>query len=123
MIRRPPISTRTDTLFPYTTRVRAAPRRLAAQPRVGRLQRGQRLRVAAVVLADFAQRVAHRDTVGFADVGAAVVERELLAILFRQRPRPDACQPAPGTAAGGVVPHPMAGIGRASCRDSVCPYV
>src|SRR3546814_3091554 len=31
MIRRPPISTRTDTLFPYTTLFRSLQRRLAAQ--------------------------------------------------------------------------------------------
>src|SRR3546814_2274845 len=32
MIRRPPIYTRTDTLFPYTTLFRSPPRRLRAQP-------------------------------------------------------------------------------------------
>src|SRR3546814_7803040 len=32
MIRRPPISTRTDTLFPYTTLVRAPVRRRAPSP-------------------------------------------------------------------------------------------
>src|SRR3546814_4889009 len=56
MIRRPPRSTRTDTLFPYTTLFRS----------------------------------------------------ELLAILFRQRPRPDVGQPAPGIAAGRVVPQRLA---------------
>src|SRR3546814_9326072 len=30
MLRRPPRSTRTDTLFPYTTRVRSLPHQLAA---------------------------------------------------------------------------------------------
>src|SRR3546814_7243406 len=32
MIRRPPRSTRTDTLFPYTTLFRSRPRRIAVRP-------------------------------------------------------------------------------------------
>src|SRR3546814_20450668 len=40
MIRRPPISTRTDTLFPYTTRFRSQ-----VYPRVAQLTQGRRLRL------------------------------------------------------------------------------
>src|SRR3546814_7326730 len=39
MIRRPPRSTRTDTLFPYTTLFRSPPRRGLARHRPGRLAR------------------------------------------------------------------------------------
>src|SRR3546814_2312582 len=41
MIRRPPRSTRTDTLFPYTTLFRSPPRRNLSQ---GRIRRDGRLR-------------------------------------------------------------------------------
>src|SRR3546814_2350645 len=39
MIRRPPRSTRTDTLFPYTTLFRSGSDRRRAQPRKGRAER------------------------------------------------------------------------------------
>src|SRR3546814_9502560 len=41
MIRRPPISTRTDTLFPYTTLFRSAADVHPAQPRLQALPRGR----------------------------------------------------------------------------------
>src|SRR3546814_9458195 len=51
MIRRPPSSTRTDTLFPYTTLFRSlarqAARQLAPQPGAGRNHRIVRARLAA----------------------------------------------------------------------------
>src|SRR3546814_2601657 len=40
MIRRPPRSTRTDTLFPYTTLFRSSPRPPAEQPRPAPLRVG-----------------------------------------------------------------------------------
>src|SRR3546814_9658872 len=42
MIRRPPRSTRTDTLFPYTTLFRSAPRRARARQSRRELRRPQR---------------------------------------------------------------------------------
>src|SRR3546814_4111199 len=42
MIRRPPRSTRTDTLFPYTTLFRSCCRRLQADRQVGALERAER---------------------------------------------------------------------------------
>src|SRR3546814_14450976 len=60
MIRRPPRSTRTDTLFPYTTLFRSA-EELGAHSFVGALQRGHQQRVV-----DRAQQRLH----------AAVVKRE-----------------------------------------------
>src|SRR3546814_17573537 len=68
------------------------------------------------------------------DWSSDVCSSDLLAILFRQRPRPDVGQPAPGIAAGRVVPQRLAvvrvglvetagEIGRASCRERVGQYV
>src|SRR3546814_12832276 len=117
MIRRPPRSTRTDTLFPYTTlfrslrggqfpwsRAAAARRREVAQPddspsastdRAGaRARYGQaagRLRPDAALLLDGPRR--RRDDAAQADGG-----------LIDARPRRQA-------------------IGRASCRERVCQYV
>src|SRR3546814_19745281 len=42
MIRRPPRSTRTDTLFPYTTLFRSEPKLAAGEPAVAALLDGQR---------------------------------------------------------------------------------
>src|SRR3546814_16689982 len=67
MIRRPPRSTRTDTLFPYTTLFRS--RMAVAQPRAG-----QAAADAAALLAD-----------GAAEAGAAADPRVCLAPPCRQR--------------------------------------
>src|SRR3546814_3477918 len=57
MIRRPPRSTRTDTLFPYTTRFRAF-----LQPRqIGKVKRGRPMRYIAL-LHRRAGRSVHADT-------------------------------------------------------------
>src|SRR3546814_6923443 len=47
MIRRPPSSTRTDTLFPYTTLFRSAPLHLAELPHGGHHLRRQRAQLGA----------------------------------------------------------------------------
>src|SRR3546814_4834738 len=62
MIRRPPRSTRTDTLFPYTTRFRSHRYRGAGVEGVDRAagKRGlERVGVDGDVMANLAQRVAH----------------------------------------------------------------
>src|SRR3546814_2394464 len=58
MIRRPPISTRTDTLFPYTTLFRSGlsdPGRVSEQALDGRLERVQDPRAAALSRHDVAE--------------------------------------------------------------------
>src|SRR3546814_5894072 len=55
MIRRPPRSTRTDTLFPYTTLFRSL---------FGRLGRGQRLRLGAEHFDQFGRRLARDAIIG-----------------------------------------------------------
>src|SRR3546814_11364516 len=118
MIRRPPRSTRTDTLFPYTTLFRSAIAR-------GEHQHGHR----ALLLAP---AVEHRQPV---DLGQAEVEYHGVIGFGR-------AQEMPFLAIGGEVDRiarafervlellAQAGlilddqkIGRASCRERVCTYV
>src|SRR3546814_17006617 len=102
MIRRPPISTRTDTLFPYTTLFRSG-------GRVGR--------VADLVL-DLA--------VGGYQLGQHVVEDRLVdenaaragAALAGGADRAEHDRRDRQLQVGGLV-----AIGRASCRERVCQYV
>src|SRR3546814_17141503 len=81
MIRRPPISTRTDTLFPYTTLFRSVPGGGGALAAGGA--------IALLGAADELFRIAHRQTLGFdgsgeifairrADQGAGMAHAELL---------------------------------------------
>src|SRR3546814_20291899 len=102
MIRTPPRLTRTDTLFPYTTLVRSAPRvaeLIVVQP--------QRLGGRALVEAVFAQRAAEQ-LVLEARYARFEIRRAFLArgngILLTALVMLDE-------------------IGRASCRERVCQYV
>src|SRR3546814_14537321 len=98
MIRRPPRSTRTDTLFPYTTLFRSSQSPalpLAAAPTHHRLP--------SMSTSEPQRRPAIR-AVSFDDVGEAI--GRLLAIA-----RSDTGQAA------------RVEIGRASCRERVCQYV
>src|SRR3546814_18208416 len=112
MIRRPPRSTRTDTLFPYTTLFRSL----------------ARLHIGVVALAVAPERllaVDHRPAqAAFAVV--AVVGGEVVAVaaaeggVFLEQPLLDVEAEMPGLVVG------VAGIdqiGRASCRERVCQYV
>src|SRR3546814_13839981 len=109
MIRRPPRSTRTDTLFPYTTlfrsvAVQAVARSLARARRAGAVAAGD-LRAGGAVLHDERRQARHVHPAGAADAGAgggAVPGRP-------DRP--------PRSAPGAVQ------IGSASCRERVCQYV
>src|SRR3546814_14728338 len=113
MIRRPPRSTRTDTLFPYTTLFRspeylarrylvgAAPRHLAAFE--NRLQRGAAARYAALHRAD-----------------RAAADRR--AFLIGQLPRADQHERL-ALVDGQHQQRALHEIGRASCRERVCQYV
>src|SRR3546814_15725500 len=110
MIRRPPRSTRTDTLFPYTTlfrshspagiSARAGPRLQSDQPLVLRARgwlaaRGDRRGPQYVWReAQLRARIRRRPTCVWRDEG----ETKMLSRLAIQ-------------------------IGRASCRERVCPYV
>src|SRR3546814_18638833 len=120
MIRRPPRSTRTDTLFPYTTLFRSHPRlqdrlHLAVDVVVGLTEELAPLRVAC-------DHVAHVE-LGQHGRGHLTGERALLlpvAVLRTQRDR-DRLLLAHEVRLHG----PQVGeeIGRASLRDRVCQYV
>src|SRR3546814_17024119 len=108
MIRRPPRSTRTDTLFPYTTLVRSR-------------------RVAPRIVENGARRIARDGYVGlvavprqpdFLAVEAVIVEAEFLHRILGRRI--DAAGNARPVA---FVVDAAEQIGRASCRERVCPYV
>src|SRR3546814_12734365 len=102
MIRRPPRSTRTDTLFPYTTLFRSS---RSYKCKTGLLVPRHQQRIA------LAQR-----GVGFVGVRAHVVpELEGVGGLLDQHA--DAVDDL--VCAGGAGPE----IGRASCRERVCQYV
>src|SRR3546814_19492611 len=101
MIRRPPRSTRTDTLFPYTTLFRSVQRPVA--------RRGDEFDVPRLAdadnLGDFGspQRTRPATAIGASHPVAVAVQMDRV-IPHRQIAKPDE-------------------IGRASCRERVCQYV
>src|SRR3546814_19297691 len=111
MIRRPPRSTRTDTLFPYTTRFRSIARQIAAaHPKLFQLRIGKfDLHVLTVMV--YLRRCRG--------------QRHVL----EQQPSPRPCHRLSGIGSGLLKggcagsPPTMFEIGRASCRERVCQYV
>src|SRR3546814_12744586 len=98
MIRRPPRSTRTDTLFPYTTLFRAdRPDQIMAEARdqqLGHTKVDLRIHFPAVI-----PRFVAPAATGRHDVSSACT-----SLYTKRRDR-------------------LAQIGRASCRERVCQYV
>src|SRR3546814_12260795 len=83
MIRRPPRSTRTDTLFPYTTLFRSGDRRGQRSPAMAH---GQRDRPQAELRTDRQRRAAAADAVNGADAEDAalrLLERRGLKLVAR----------------------------------------
>src|SRR3546814_11053963 len=100
MIPRPPRSTRTDTLFPYTTLFQDAPPRKALVDRHGKVRALHGLAILySVVAATFGQQLQER---GLAKL---VIEYLIRFPLV------------------GHVDLRGSEIGRASCRERVCQYV
>src|SRR3546814_17123745 len=118
MIRRPPRSTRTDTLLPYTTLYRSLPAGAASRAAL-----------------DIGEGIGAFGPVGAPERGAAGHAALLLHMFGRQFPdeaRGDGTGPlAIDAPVGGVqddagFPRPRdryIEIGRASCRERVCQYV
>src|SRR3546814_18168933 len=90
MIRRPPRSTRTDTLFPYTTLFRSA-RQYGGGDNIIAVDR---------------RRNRRRERPRIADAGGAAATDEIIADRVEM-----------------VLQTRLGEIGRASCGESVCPYV
>src|SRR3546814_16052628 len=109
MIRRPPRSTRTDTLFPYTTLFRSA--RFAA----------------GLGFADLAPDLLHLSKRCLIDGLGVMLAGSEQPGMAAARPRSQGSDaPALGWALRKEIRHAQARqteIGRASCRERVCPYV
>src|SRR3546814_12695907 len=110
MIRRPPRSTRTDTLFPYTTLFRSLDLYYLLTPFGGTEDRRQER------LGEAMQRVYTRPIVELAPgpAGPTAVREQLHIQLFRM-----ALEEL--TRIWEALNQPQ--IGRASCRERVCKYV
>src|SRR3546814_16360662 len=109
MIRRPPRSTRTDTLFPYTTLFRSEELFNVANP--------NRIQIDAFVPSTDAQRIRPGDQARIELAGGGVIDARVRSTT----PSLD-----PESRAAPVVLTPLgthAAIGRASCRERVCQYV
>src|SRR3546814_13702006 len=101
MIRRPPRSTRTDTLFPYTTLFRSAVRQQPLEGAPGRVHLHRRLEARVV---------------GVGDVGVAPADvGEDDAVLALEHLEEAPCIRRVG--------REVREIGRASWRERVCQYV
>src|SRR3546814_15190846 len=119
MIRRPPRSTRTDTLCPYTTLFRSAG--------LGGGLVERKAALARVARPDADTRHADERALLFLQYGLVhrrASERRGLSVAYRQRfrvpllPLPRACRRRDGNDVSQVRYH-----GRAACRERVCQYV
>src|SRR3546814_11894353 len=123
MIRRPPRSTRTDTLFPYTTLFRSVPRRPARREVADRVTAN--VEAIGHDLADVRHAVLQRaeraktlrsaqDAIGIGDdlhIAAHRLVRDRIEALVINDIFPRHCG------------WRRQKIGRASCREGVCQYV
>src|SRR3546814_12081476 len=109
MIRRPPRSTRTDTLFPYTTLFRS--RSNCGVPMPDEKQDGRKLQVANARPEDSGRGLARLSRMTMAALG--LEEGDTVEIIGKR-----------STAARAVAPYKEdEEIGRASCRERVCQDV
>src|SRR3546814_18305855 len=139
MIRRPPRSTRTDTLFPYTTLFQSRTSARSCDPRPAQLRRLPGARYPAVAAAllrrqrrgDAARRDAVRDHPPGRRAVAEAADPRDPAGTGADRRRPDRADPegadpdAPRAGAArarlGRAVYPE--TGRARCRERGCQYV
>src|SRR3546814_15360179 len=108
MIRRPPRSTRTDTLFPYTTLFRSAPPHRYSH---------QAWRVAAAIQVALSEAWRARQTPGRPSDRLPRAGSSLLL------PQDVLVQTGAGCGHQEPPVDPSIKIGRASCRESGCQYV
>src|SRR3546814_15834210 len=118
MIRRPPRSTRTDTLFPYTTLFRSISSFTMAGP-------------SPAALPDMMEKaVARMDRIYTDALTAGVLKTDTYLVLEKPVEREDLPEEVateeeilPSEIDGSVPATPAAEIGRASSRERVCQYV
>src|SRR3546814_15942582 len=126
MIRRPPRSTRTDPLFPYTTLFRSVPALRRGRHRDRRLmQRACGAPSAARQRSSPTMMSRPRTDLRYSIIGADVVCLDLTTSRYflLQGAAAEAFKAATlGTATCGQLRWPVE-IGRASCRERVCQYV
>src|SRR3546814_18334994 len=114
MIRRPPRSTRTDTLFPYTTLFRSRPRRFS-------LARGHRLNPLGDVGSKGKRRPTERCEIQRFSPSSASRARSYSALAHTSRDGGGGAGIALGRPAEDVFSPPK--IGREACREGGAPYV
>src|SRR3546814_17897212 len=120
MIRRPPRSTRTDTLFPYTTLFRSAHPREPQQAQQAFLVIGRALG-GRLCLGDMAVFEQHEIGVGVGVRILVIIENEhRIALIDAARDRRDLL---PERIDDELAFLEQAAIGRASCRERVWSYV
>src|SRR3546814_16453260 len=119
MIRRPPRSTRTDTLFPYTTLFRSA---VGGDHDIPRLQ--PTLRGGEAVVLAVARDGGHRALPDHRrSRGEHALQEPLVEASGIEAGMPLVDEPAMIGVGAQLAALPGAQIGRASCRERVCPSV
>src|SRR3546814_12070031 len=131
MIRRPPRSTRTDTLFPYTTLFRSGDGDFAIHGLAVAIVVGHGLVDRHAILERELARVAHDDQAVAAEAERAGVEARAQGRVEARfhsrldrldRGRADGDVRSALCMRGSAADEPQQ-IGRASCRERVCQYV
>src|SRR3546814_11288557 len=129
MIRRPPRSTRTDTLFPYTTLFRSDRAMRARGEKLGLLDRRVIYPVAIALMRDRLLMLAGRfePLMEYPQWGPGRVDTFNAAKVIFNFPvddLPEHEKNAPSDFPSTWLPQPAHGqTGRASCRERVCQYV
>src|SRR3546814_15917608 len=113
MIRRPPRSTRTDTLFPYTTLFRSA--------HFSRFVHPGAVRIASTGEFEGLHHVAFTNPDDGSLVLVAVNERDVALSVMIRGPASEFASTLPGRSIATI--RWTKQIGRASCRESVVQYV
>src|SRR3546814_12365071 len=114
MIRRPPISTRTDTLFPYTTLCRSA---VNCNKAAGYHVRRQVIRQADHLVHEIRKRAFRHADLVLKQLIHAIALQPYSTAAMNRHPTASPRELRPTACSGD------AWIGRASCRERVCQYV
>src|SRR3546814_14462733 len=111
MIRRPPRSTRTDTLFPYTTLFRSVPQLVRCHEICGSIQESS-----GSVLRSFGRSA--RVPANLRGISMKILNKIAVAAICSAF-----AAKAPASAQEYYARHKLEEIGRASCRERVWRYV